>query len=68
MTDRNSNKESQLRLIPAVVTIRSKLCLYTNLYKYFQFIPTFHVFASLKTVEKRLKVLIVKCAEVLTGC
>jgi hypothetical protein len=36
MTDRNSNRvtncDSQLRLISAVVTIRSKLCLYTNLY------------------------------------
>jgi hypothetical protein len=49
MIDRHSNKESKWRLIAAIVTVRSELCLYTNLYKYllrvcffyFEFIPKF---------------------------
>jgi hypothetical protein len=36
MIDRNSNKKSKLWLKPAVLMIRSELCLYTNLYKYFR--------------------------------
>jgi hypothetical protein len=55
--DQNSDKKSKLRLKAAVVIIRSVLCLYTNLYKYFrhvcffyfEFPPTFDVFARLKS-------------------
>jgi len=36
MIDQHSNKESKWRLIAAIVMIRSELCLYTNLYKYFR--------------------------------
>jgi hypothetical protein len=61
MTDRNSNKEWKLRLIAAVVKIRSKLCLYTNLYKYFRHVGFFFILnlhqhfmysLDLKTVNK----------------
>jgi tRNA uridine 5-carbamoylmethylation protein Kti12 len=61
MTERNSNKESKLRLIAAAVNIRSKLCPYTNLYKSFRHVCFFlilnlyqHLMCSLdlKTVDK----------------
>ncbi len=61
MTDRNFSKESKLRLKAAVVTIRPKLCLYINLYKYYRrvcffFISNLHEHLmyslDLKTVDK----------------
>jgi hypothetical protein len=61
MTDRNLNKESKLRLIVTAVTIRSKLCLYINLYKYYRQVCFFFIWnlyqhlmytLELKTVDK----------------
>jgi hypothetical protein len=61
MIDRNSNKESKLWLIAAVVTIQSKFCLYINLYKYYRHVCFFFILhlhqhlmhsLDLKTVDK----------------
>jgi hypothetical protein len=61
MIGRNSNKESKLRLKVADVMIRSKLCLSTNLYKYFRHVCFFFILnlhqhlmysLNLKTADK----------------
>jgi hypothetical protein len=61
MADRNSNKESKSRLKVAFATIRSKLGLCINLYKYFRHVCFFLILnlyqhliylLDLKTVDK----------------